>query len=61
MEDDDWGDVPDARALADAVPEVELFLYPGSAHLFSDRSLAEHDEAAAGLLLERVLAFLDGL
>lgn len=35
-----------------------LFRYPGSAHLFCDRSLAEHDEAAAALLLQRVLAFL---
>ena len=58
MEDDDWGDVPDARELAAAVDEVELFLYPGSAHLFSDRSLAEHDEEAAALLLQRVLLFL---
>ncbi len=58
MEDDDWGDVPEAKELAAAVPEVELFLYPGSAHLFSDRSLAEHDEAAAALLRQRVLLFL---
>lgn len=58
MEDDDWGDVPDARELASAVEEVELFLYPGSAHLFSDRSLAEHDEDAARLLLQRALVFL---
>ncbi|MCW2680646.1 MAG: dienelactone hydrolase [Frankiales bacterium] len=58
MEDDDWGDVPDARELVAAAPEVELFLYPGSAHLFSDRSLAEHDEAAATLLRQRVLVFL---
>lgn len=61
MQDDDWGDVPDAQQIAAAVPEVELFLYPGSAHLFSDRSLQEHDEAAAALLLERVLSFLAGL
>lgn len=58
MEDDDWGDVPDARELAASFEEVELFLYPGRAHLFSDRSLAEHDEQAARLLLQRVLVFL---
>lgn len=58
MEDDDWGDVPDAREMTAAVDELELFLYPGSAHLFSDRSLAEHDPAAAALLMERVQQFL---
>jgi len=60
MERDDWGDVPDAQELAAAVEEVELFLYPGDRHLFSDRSVADHDEAAARLLTERVLAFLEG-
>ena len=59
MEGDDWGDVPDAREVAAAVEEVELFLYPGDRHLFSDRSVADHDEAAARLLTERVLAFLE--
>lgn len=58
MEDDDWGDVQDGREIAAAVDDVELFLYPGAAHLFSDRSLSEHDETAAALLLQRVLAFL---
>ena len=38
--------------------DAELFLYPGDAHLFADSSVADHDEAAASLLLERVLAFL---
>jgi dienelactone hydrolase len=38
---------------------VELFLYPGDRHLFCDRSVADHDEAAARLLTERVLAFLE--
>ena len=61
MEDDGWGDVPEAQELAAAVEEVELFLYPGDRHLFSDRSTADHDLAAAGLLIERVLAFLQEL
>jgi dienelactone hydrolase len=50
-----------ARALveeAGRVGEAELFLYPGDQHLFADSSLPAYDEAAAGLLLERVLAFL---
>jgi dienelactone hydrolase len=37
----------------------ELFLYPGSGHLFTDRSWEEYDEASAKLVLERTLAFLD--
>ena len=54
----DEGDLDAARALVASTGAAELFLYPGSAHLFSDSSLAAHDEAAAGLLTERVLAFL---
>ena len=37
----------------------ELFLYPGSTHLFTDRSLPDYDEAAARQATERVLAFLE--
>lgn len=58
MERDPWGDVPDACALAAEVEEVELFVYPGDRHLFSDRSVADHDEPAARLMTERVLTFL---
>jgi dienelactone hydrolase len=42
-----------AQGLATAVPGAELFVYPGTEHLF-----AEHDERAAALLRERVLEFL---
>jgi dienelactone hydrolase len=48
-------DLQSARELVD---DAELFLYPGAAHLFADNSLASYDAAAAGLLLERTLAFL---
>ncbi|WP_228941938.1 dienelactone hydrolase family protein [Nocardioides sp. Leaf374] len=58
MEHDDWGDIDDCRALAAAQDEVELFLYPGAGHLFTDASSVDHDPAASDLLLERVLAFL---
>jgi dienelactone hydrolase len=44
--------------LVSEVP-AELFLYPGSAHLFTDRSWEEYDEAATTLVMERSLAFLD--
>ncbi|GCE76882.1 dienelactone hydrolase family protein [Cellulomonas biazotea] len=52
------GDLDAARDLVDAVPDGELFLYPGDAHLFMDASLPAYDEDAAALLRERVLTFL---
>jgi dienelactone hydrolase len=60
MEGDPWAeeDLPAARELARSVAGVELFLYPGSTHLFADSSLPDHDEAAAALLKGRVLEFL---
>ena len=42
-----------AQGLAATVPGAELFVYPGTEHYF-----AEHDEEAAALLTQRVLAFL---
>jgi dienelactone hydrolase len=61
MEGDEWfeEDAAAARALVDEVESAELFLYPGTAHLFADSSLGDYDEAAAALMRERVLAFLD--
>jgi dienelactone hydrolase len=55
------GDRESARTLAAMVPGAELFLYPGDRHLFADSSLADYDEAAATVLLERSLAFLANL
>jgi dienelactone hydrolase len=52
------GDIDAARKLVDDVTDAELFVYPGSAHLFADSSLPEYDAAAATLLTERVVAFL---
>jgi dienelactone hydrolase len=52
-------DLDAARALLDSTDRAELFLYPGEEHLFADSSLASYDAAAAALLTERVLAFLD--
>ena len=42
-----------AQGLAATVLGAELFVYPGTVHYF-----AEHDEQAAALLTQRVLAFL---
>ena len=58
MEDDPLGDVDDARALTAEVGG-ELFLYPGSGHLFADPDFSDYDAAAAELVLERSLAFLN--
>ena len=43
-----------AQGLAADVPGAELFVYDGSEHYF-----AEHDDDAARVLTQRVLAFLD--
>lgn len=51
-------DLPAARELADSAAAAELFVYPGDEHLFADSSLDAYDPAAAGLLMERVRAFL---
>ena len=61
MEDDEWAaeDLPAARELTGTVDAAELFLYRGDRHLFADRSLPDYDEAAAALLEQRVLAFLE--
>lgn len=45
------------RAGASATAEV--FVYPGSAHLFTDSSLPDYDADSAALVLERSLRFLD--
>lgn len=55
------GDLGAARELVATAERAELFLYPGDSHLFADASLPGYDEAAAALLRERVLAFLDAL
>jgi dienelactone hydrolase len=53
-------DLEAARALVDSTDQAELFLYPGDEHLFADSSLLPaYDAAAAALLAQRVLAFLE--
>lgn len=52
-------DIEAARALVESSDAAELFLYPGTEHLFADSSLPQYDAAAAALLTQRVLAFLD--
>lgn len=54
----DEGDIDAARALLKETEEAEMFLYPGSQHLFADSSLPSYDAEASALLMERVLDFL---
>ena len=58
-EDDKWFNREGGEQLVSEVPGAELFLYPGLAHLFTDRSWEEYDEASTALVIERTLAFLD--
>jgi uncharacterized damage-inducible protein DinB len=51
-------DLAAARELVKLTYAAELFLYPGGKHLFADPSLPDYDEAAAALLMQRVLGFL---
>lgn len=60
MRNDSWGDVDVVEELVGQVGG-ELFLYEGDAHLFTDSSLDAYDPAAAELVMERTLAFLDSL
>ena len=55
------GDLDAARALVASTQQAELFLYPGTVHLFADSSLPSYDENAAALLMRRVVDFLEPL
>jgi dienelactone hydrolase len=55
------GDIDAARALVQDTADAELYLYAGDHHLFADSSLPGYDEAAAALLTERAIRFLDGI
>ena len=57
------GDLDAARELAEKVgaDRVEVFVYPGDKHLFTDSSLPSYDADATALVLSRSRAFLDRL
>jgi dienelactone hydrolase len=67
MEEDPFfgleGDVDAARELVQlAGPDtVQLFVYPGDQHLFTDASLPSYDARATASVVERSLALLDRL
>ena len=60
-EADEFCEVPVVRTFADAVARsanAELYLYPGTSHLFLDPSLGGYEPENAELAVERSLAFL---
>jgi dienelactone hydrolase len=57
-EHDPWTELHVIQDLVKGVADAELYIYPGSAHLFTDASLSEYDEAATGLVLQRSKEFL---
>lgn len=57
-EADPWVELDQAQELIESVDGSELFLYPGSAHLFADGSWKEYDEESTRLMHERSLALL---
>ena len=58
MDRDELGDVDVARELVATAEGADLHLYPGDGHLFTDPGSSDHDEAAAALVMRRVLEFL---
>jgi len=58
MEGDERGDLDVCKQLEADVPEVEVFRYPGSDHLFTDSSLDVYDAAATEQVLARSLELL---
>jgi dienelactone hydrolase len=55
------GDIDAAHELVASTTDAQLFVYPGTEHLFADGSLASYDEDAAALMTNRILAFLGEL
>lgn len=58
MDGDPWSELDVAQALDAEMKTAELFVYPGTAHLFTDSSLAEYDRTAGNAVLDRVRSFL---
>lgn len=53
------GDIDAARELVASAPDlVELFVYPGDQHLFTDASLPSYDADATALVVDRSLRLL---
>jgi dienelactone hydrolase len=55
------GDLDAAQSIVETVPGAELFLYPGSGHLFTELGGDAYDAAATDLFVSRATAFLANL
>ena len=60
-EADPWVEIDEVQSLIESVDGAELYLYPGSGHLFADPSTGDYDEASARLLSQRALALLGSI
>ena len=60
MEGDPWAeeDRPAAERLVEEAEDAELFLHPGTGHLFADSSSGDYDDQATALLKERMLSLM---
>ncbi len=58
MEGDEWCEVDVCQGMAESIEQAELFLYPGTGHLFADPGSDDYDAEAARLLTGRTLEFL---
>jgi dienelactone hydrolase len=61
-EHDEWCHLDVMRDMVEVVSGVataELFVYPGSSHLFTDSSLEAYEPESARLVLQRTLDFLE--
>lgn len=60
-EHDEWVELDVTRDLVAGAADAELFIYPGSGHLFTDSGLDVFVPEAAELVLQRSIEFLDRL
>lgn len=60
-EADPWVEIDEVQSLIESVDGAELYLYPGSGHLFADPSSGDYDESSARLLSQRALTLLGSI
>ena len=61
-EHDEWVELDTVHEFIEVVrgsAEADLYVYPGSSHLFTDSSLRAYDPESSATVLERTLNFLD--